>query len=108
MTEANVETLREAAVNLPVEAGVLVLETEPDSPAEQAGLRGGSQVVRVGNYRVPIGGDIITAIDGRPLTDSQDLTVYLETQTTVGDTVQLTVYREGQEQAVQVVLGRRS
>jgi S1-C subfamily serine protease len=47
------------------------------------------------------------AINGQPLADSQDLTVYLESETTVGDTVELTVVRGGQEQVVQVVLGEQ-
>ena len=108
LTDANVKTLRDAGVDLPVDAGVLVLEAEGGSPADQAGLRGGSQVTRVGNYRVQIGGDIITAIDGRPLVDSQDLTVYLETETSVGDTVELAVVRDGERRMVQVVLGEQS
>lgn len=107
LTEANVQTLREAGVNLSVDTGVLVLEVEVGSPAEQAGLLGGRQMARVGNYQVPVGGDVITAIEGQPLADSQDLTVYLETETTVGDTVQLTIIRDGQEQLLPVVLAER-
>jgi len=107
LTDANVEALREAGVNLSADSGVLVLEVEAGSPAEQAGLLGGRQMARVGNYQVAVGGDVITAIEGQPLADSQDLTVYMETETTVGDTVQLTIVRDGQEQLLPVVLAER-
>jgi S1-C subfamily serine protease len=104
LTAATTELLREASVDVPVNAGVLVLEIAQGGPAAKAGIRGGSRTVRVGRYRVPVGGDIIIAIDGRPLTDSQTLTLYLETETTVGDTVELTVMRDGRELVVPVTL----
>jgi S1-C subfamily serine protease len=61
---------------------------------------------------VPLGGDIITGVNGEPVADYQDLTVYLETQTRVGDTVRLTIIREdgggeAQEQTVRVTLVER-
>lgn len=107
LTSANRSALEDAGVNVSVEAGVLVLEAVAGGPAEKAGIIGGSRVVSIGNYQVPVGGDVIVAIDGQPLADSQDLTVYLESETTVGDTVELTVVRDGEEQVVQVVLGEQ-
>jgi S1-C subfamily serine protease len=61
--------------------------------------------MRVGNLDVPVGGDIITALNGQPMTTRRDLIVYLETETRVGETVQVTIVRDGQEQVVQVTLG---
>jgi S1-C subfamily serine protease len=63
--------------------------------------------VRIGRYRVPLGGDIIVAVNGTVIADSQDLTVYLETQTSVGDTVALTIVRDGSERTLDVTLGER-
>jgi S1-C subfamily serine protease len=54
-----------------------------------------------------LGGDIITAIDGEPIADYQDLTVYLETETQVEDTVDVTVIRAGEEQTIEVTLEER-
>ena len=107
LTSANVTALKEAGVGVPVDSGVLVLEAVAGGPADKAGIRGGSRVVRIGNYQVPVEGDIIVAIDGQALASSQDLTVYLETETTVGDTVELSIVRNGEEQVARVVLGEQ-
>jgi S1-C subfamily serine protease len=107
LTSANVSALEEAGVTIPVDSGVLVLEAVAGGPADKAGIQGGSRVVRVGNYQVPVGGDIITAIDGQALASSQDLTVYMETETAVGKPVELTIVRNGEQQVVQVVLGEQ-
>jgi S1-C subfamily serine protease len=101
------ELLRQAGMDVPIDAGLLVIEVSPGTPAAQAGLRGATQVVRIGRYRIPIGGDIITRIDDQPAPTLEKLTVYLETQTQVGDTVSLTIIREGQEQTVQMTLAER-
>ncbi len=107
LTPATAEIFREAGMNVPVDAGLLVIEAVEDGPADKAGMRGGSRVVRIGRYQIPLDGDIIIAIDGEPVNNSQELTVYLETQTTVGDTVELTIIRDGEEQAIQVILEER-
>jgi S1-C subfamily serine protease len=106
MQEANL--LRQAGMDVPVDAGLLIIEVSPGSPAAQADLRGATQVVQVGRYRIPVGGDIITHIDDQPVPTLKELTVYLETQTQVGDTVSLTIVRKGQEQTVQMTLAERA
>jgi len=104
LTPATAEIFREAGMNVPVDAGLLVIEAVEDGPADKAGMRGGSRVVRLGRYQIPLDGDIIITVDGEPVNDFQTWTVYLETETTVGDTVELTIIRDGEEQAVQVTL----
>ena len=108
LTSGNLSALQEAGIDVAVEAGALVLEVVPGGPADRAGILGGSHVVGIGNYRVPVGGDIVVAIDGWPLNDSQDLTVYLETEKTGGDTVELTILRDGEEKVVPVLLEVRT
>jgi S1-C subfamily serine protease len=61
----------------------------------------------VGNYDLPLGGDVITAINGETVTSYEDLTVYLETETSVGDTVQLTAFIDGAERTLEVTLEER-
>ena len=107
LTPATAKVLREAGMNVPVDTGLLVITTVKGSPADKAGIRGGSRVVRIGRYQVPLGGDIITAINGQPVNDYQGLTVYLETKTSVGDTVSLTIIRDGAEQSIAVTLAER-
>lgn len=107
LTPSTAKAFRDAGMNIPVDAGLLVIEAVKGAPADKAGIRGGSRVVRMGRYQIPLDGDIIIAIDGEPINDSQDLAIYLETQTTVGDKVELTIIRDGKEQAVQVILEER-
>ncbi len=97
--------LRDAGVAISVESGLLVLDTAAGGPADAAGLLGGGEWVRMGPYQLPAGGDIITAVDGQPVADFQALTVYLETEAAVGDTVELTVLRGDVEITIQVTLG---
>ncbi len=101
-----VEAFRRAELTMPDE-GLLVLQVAPNSPADEAGIRGGDRVIRLGNVRVPVGGDVITAIDGQPMTNAKAFIAYLETQTMVGDTVQVTFIRDGEEQTVQATLTER-
>ena len=88
-------------LQLPVERGVLVIEVTPGQAAAQAGIRGGNRQVRIGGYRVPIGGDILTGIDETKIIGMEDVVKYLETKAKVGQTVSLTIVRDGKEQAVQ-------
>ena len=108
LSPATAKVFREAEMNLPVDVGLLVLETVDGSPAAKAGIQGGDRVVRLGNYRVPLDGDVIVAVNDEPVNNFEELTVYLETQTAVGDTVELTIIRDGVEQAVPVRLEERS
>ncbi|MDY7076161.1 MAG: trypsin-like peptidase domain-containing protein [Chloroflexota bacterium] len=107
LTPSTAEVLREAEMNVPVDAGLLVIEAVEGAPADKAGIRGGSRVVRIGRYQIPLDGDIIVAVNGEPINNSQELTVYLESQTTVGDTVEMTIIRDGEERVVQVTLEER-
>ena len=104
---AYAEVLNRVGAMIPPEGGVLIVEVVRRGPAARAGLRGGRQVVRSGNVRVPIGGDVIAAINGEPIKDYRGLNVYLETETRVGETVTVTVLRDAQSMNVDVVLGER-
>ncbi|MDX9831897.1 MAG: trypsin-like peptidase domain-containing protein [Anaerolineae bacterium] len=105
LTSERAGILREAGMDVPVEEGVLIIEVASNGPAAQAGLRGGRQRVRIGPAILTIGGDILTAIEGEPITSDQALLQYLDTQTEVGDTIQVTLWRDGQELTVPVTLG---
>jgi 2-alkenal reductase len=91
-------------LGLPVDKGILIAQIYRDSPAAKAGLRGGNRQVIVGNRRIITGGDIIVAIDGRPVKSNEDLTVYLETETQVGQVVELTILRGDQEMTIEAKL----
>ncbi|MBI5668730.1 MAG: trypsin-like peptidase domain-containing protein [Chloroflexi bacterium] len=96
------------AMGLPVDVnGVMVAGVVPGGPAEAAGLRGTEEAVSSPFGDLPINGDIITAINGEPVTQVADLTGYLEANTLPGDTVTLTIWRDGQTQDVLITLQER-
>ncbi len=107
LTPSVADVLRQAGAELAVDSGLLVLETTARGPADRAGIREGSRSIRIGRYQLAVGGDVIIAVDGRPTDDLETLTVYLETETTIGDTVQLTINRLGEEITIPVVLGEQ-
>ena len=91
-------------IRLPTSGGLLIQSIERGSAAESAGLRGPNQVVIVGNYRLGIGGDLIVAADGQPIDDKETLTRIL-TKKHGGDSLELTIYRNGRNERVTVKLG---
>jgi S1-C subfamily serine protease len=101
------EAFRQAEMNLTVDSGLLVVDVVSGSAAEAAGLRGGDRIVRFGNVRIPLDGDVITAIDDQPLRTLQDLLIYLDTQTVIGQEVELTIIRNGEQQTLRVTLDER-
>lgn len=101
------EALQQAGEEVPDE-GLLILSVVPGSPADEVGLRGGQRMIRVGNARdFPAGGDVITALNGEKLSNWSDLNIYLELQTRVGDTIQVTVLRDGEELTLPLTLIER-
>jgi S1-C subfamily serine protease len=104
LTAYSAALLSKAGMNITVESGVLVIGVESGSPAEAAGIRSGSRIVRFDRYMIPLGGDIITAVDDVQVETLQDLMIYLEMQKGIGDTVQLTIVRDGVERTVLLTL----
>jgi S1-C subfamily serine protease len=108
LTPSVVEVLRDVGAELPADHGLLVLETEAGGPAYEAGIQGASHWVRIGRRsQLPVGGDVITAIDGQPTTDLQTLMIYLEIETTIGDRVELTIIRGEEELVLPVTLAEQ-
>jgi len=91
-------------LNLPVDQGVLVAQVYRGSPAHKAGIRGAKDQVVIGSRIILVGGDIITAIDNTPIKGVDFLNAYLEDNTQVGQTVELSILRDGKPLKVKVVL----
>jgi len=92
------------ALSLPSTGGLLIEGLDDGSPAEHAGLRGPDHNVIVGMYRVPVGGDLIVAIDGKPV-DGQDALRKALNQKRPNEAMVLTVYRGNRTMKVTVTLG---
>lgn len=82
--------------------GVYVTGVIEDTPADEAGLIGNNLSISF-----TADGDYITAINDQPVRDSDDLLSYLVFETTVGETVELTVIRDGEEIKLPLTLGER-
>jgi S1-C subfamily serine protease len=93
-------------LGLDVDNGALVQDIEGDSPAEKAGLRAGDHEIPFQAQRITVGGDVIVAVDGHPITRSTDLADRISSLST-GAEVSLDVVRDGKHKNVQVRLGER-
>ncbi|UPV74211.1 trypsin-like peptidase domain-containing protein [Halorussus limi] len=94
------------ANDLNVTEGVYVVDTVEGTPAAEA-LQGATDSTVVNGQRIPVGGDVIVGIGGQSVSSREDLLSYLFTQTQPGDTVQVTVLRDGARQTVNVTLAER-
>jgi S1-C subfamily serine protease len=92
------------ALGLSVESGILIERVEPGGPAAQAGIRGGDRPGREGLQQLRVGGDVLIAIDGKAVTSQMDLNLMLN-RSWPGNTVTLTVIRDGKKINVPVKLG---
>lgn len=93
------------ALNLPAEGGLLIQQVQPQSSASEAGLRGATGLVIVGNEQLGVGGDLIMAVDGKPV-DREDALVRALSRKRVGDTIELTIFRNGRKSNVRMTLRR--
>ncbi len=85
--------------------GALVIDVVPNGPAAKAGIQGSTGQAIVSGVQMPIGGDVIVAIDGNPVTNFEDVSSYLINSTQVGQTVSLIILSQGSEKTVQLTLG---
>ena len=93
------------ALGLPSNAtGAYITGIAPGGPAEEAGIRSGSQPTSIGIYA---GGDLIIAIDGQPVRRFSELLSYIINHTQVNQVVILTVLREGAELEIPLTIGAR-
>jgi serine protease Do len=89
----------------PQQKGALVVDVASNGPAAKAGLQGSTQQATINGQPVPVGGDIITAINGKAVNSFEDLASILFSDTKVGQTISLTILRNGHTQTVSVTLG---
>ncbi len=99
--------LAEAMKLEPQQKGALVGDVVADGPADKAGISGSSQQVTIDGFDIQVGGDVITAIDDQIINNMDDLIAFLSANTEVGQSVTLTVLRDGEEQQIEVNLEAR-
>jgi len=87
--------------------GVLIINVTSGSPADQAGLRGGTELVIIDGQQILIGGDVIVGIDNQPVRKLNDLVVYIERNRRPRDNVTLTIISNGKQLNKVLTLGER-
>jgi S1-C subfamily serine protease len=78
--------------------GVLVQSLVEDGPAEEAGVQGRNESLH---------GDIITAIDGFPISNTEDLLSYIENNKSTGEKIAISIHRNNQDLNLITTLGER-
>jgi S1-C subfamily serine protease len=87
--------------------GLLVLQVAPGGPADRAGMRGGNELKVIDGGEIPVGGDVITRIDGSAIQTLDDFRSNLRNKQ-IGDTLEFTlVSANGDERSVDIVLEAR-
>ena len=95
------------ALKLPVEKGVLVNEVVKGSPADKAGIEGGDTEATIEGVKVNLGGDIITEVDGKPISSMEDV-INAVNGAQPGDEMEMTILRgDNETKHVTVTLGVR-
>jgi S1-C subfamily serine protease len=85
--------------------GLVIDSVVPDSAADKAGLRAGTRTVIVGGESWRLGGDIIVAVDGTPVTTPERLRSIIARKRP-GDEIEVEVFRSDRPLTVTVKLGR--
>jgi S1-C subfamily serine protease len=93
-------------LGLDTDHGALISDVVDGSPAADAGLKGGSDETTFQLQHVKTGGDVVVAVDGKPVFQNNDLSELIAAHKP-GDTVTLEVLRGGDKADVDVKLGSR-
>jgi len=93
-------------LHLGADRGAAVQSVEKGSPGAKAGLEPGSTEREFGGVQIRVGGDIIVAIDGKPVSSSEDV-VRAVTARLPGETIRVTVVRDSKRQEIEIRLGER-
>ena len=89
-----------------VRQGAVVAQVADDSPGDRAGLRGGDGDEVFNGERVTRGGDVIVAIDGRPVRSADDVVREIS-ERLPGQTVAVSIVRDDDRRSVRIRLGSR-
>jgi S1-C subfamily serine protease len=96
------------ALGYSVQNGALVVDVKGGSPAARAGIRGGNRTVNVlGLQDLVTGGDVIVAIDGKPVHRADDVVRIVSSQLRPNEVAVFTIVRDGQQKRVAVTLAER-
>ena len=93
-------------LNLGIDAGALVQDVTPGSPAADAGLKAGDATMQFEGAELRVGGDVIVSADGEKVTGMDDVIAAVNGKQP-GDQLELGIYRDGKTQTVTLKLADR-
>jgi S1-C subfamily serine protease len=93
-------------LGIDTKSGALITDVVGGSPADKAGLKGSTGETTFQLQHVKTGGDVVIAVDGKPVFQNNDLSELIALHKP-GDTVKLDILRGGQHAQVDVTLGSR-
>jgi S1-C subfamily serine protease len=91
----------------PVRYGAVITSVRPGSPGLRAGLRGGSEQRDFNGSAFTYGGDVVVSIGGNPVRNAGDIVRAVTERLRPGQTVPVTIVRDGVRQTVRVTLANR-
>lgn len=106
VTGTDVSLLVQEANDLDVQDGAYIVEVDENGPAAETGLQGGSGERRILGQTMTVGGDVVLEANGEPIRNFTDLLTAVAFRQP-GDTVELTVLRDGDQLQVTVELAER-
>ena len=103
---ATIDDALAETLNLPVDQGVLVMRVHDGSPAERAGLKGGTTSVVVDGESYLVGGDVVVKADGEDIASADELGDVVASKKP-GEELELEIKRKDETQTITITLGRR-
>lgn len=104
-SQEDLTLMEREALGIQEMTGAYIIGVTENSPASRAGLIGGSTVTRISGLLA--GGDLIIAVDDRPVRLFSDFLSYIMANKSPGDEIVITIKRQGEEMEVPVVLDKR-
>jgi S1-C subfamily serine protease len=101
----NISLLEQEQLGLAQSTGAYITQIVSGGPADKAGLVGGSKPTDIPGLEA--GGDLVVAVDGRPILVFGDLLSYLMVNKAPGDSITLTILRDKNQKEVTLTLGKR-
>ena len=94
-------------LRLPVQRGALIAEVQPTGPARAAGLRGGTRTIVFQGLELEVGGDVVVAVDGRPVRNGDELVRMVTNDLRPAQTAVFSVVRGSRRLQVRIELAER-
>lgn len=104
-SQEDLTLMEREALGIEKMTGAYILAVSEGSPAAEAGLIGGSTITRINGLLA--GGDLIVAVDNRPVRLFSDFLSYIMANKSPGDEIVLTIIRAGEEMEVPLILDKR-